>query len=354
MIRFDFNNGTPKNLSTMAGDEHLGHAIKFIAQWDKGDSNFTFKSSGSTGEPKDITLSKHFLIESAQRTIDLFDINSSDTLLLALNTSFMGGLMMIVRALVAKCHLLYIPPQSVSSENLKNLPPIKLASFVPIQLKKILHKEEDVVKQIQYVLIGGAPIDEDLEHLIHNTKSLCTFYHTYGMTETASHVALKNISQQEEFYHALPGYSFSTDIKNCLTIHYHKSPSWTIQTNDIVNLYSPQHFQWIGRSDFVINSGGIKFNLETAEEQIAHFLKQKLKAEILFTSQKIIDEQFGERWVLIVQSNPWNKEQEDQLRMYCKKHLGEYIYPKEIRYTKKIVYLPSGKIDRLNSFKETF
>ncbi len=353
MILFDFNNGIPSNLADFSNDEHLAHAISFIDRWNQGDTTFTFKSSGSTGIPKEITLSKDFLLESAQRTIHLFDINSSDTLLLALNTSFMGGLMMIVRAILAKCHVIYISPPSVSTEILKTLPPIKLASFVPVQLKKVLVKEDDAFKQIQYVLVGGSPVDECLQQTIINMKSLCTFYHTYGMTETASHVAIRNISQQEPYYHALPGYTFSTDIKNCLTIYYSPSPSFTIQTNDIVNLYSPQHFEWIGRADWVVNSGGIKFNIETAEETIAHFFNQQ-NNNILFTSQKIVDEQWGERWVLIIQSIPLSEEQEHALRLYCKKHLGEYIYPKEIRYTKKMVYLPSGKIDRFNTFKETF
>lgn len=105
-----FFTSIPSDLEQLKNDENLRPAIDFINEWYAGAESFTFYSSGSTGSPKPIVLSKTFLLASAQRTIDLFDIDSSDCLLLALNTSFMGGMMMIVRAIVAECQLIYLSP----------------------------------------------------------------------------------------------------------------------------------------------------------------------------------------------------------------------------------------------------
>jgi o-succinylbenzoate---CoA ligase len=350
MIFIDFNHNN-LSLSSQSGDEHLTHAIDFFTRWKNGETSFTFKSSGSTGEPKEITLSKDFLIRSAQRTIDLFQIAPSDTLLLALNTSFMGGLMMIVRALVARCQLICINPQDLNTASVNALPPIKLASLVPLQVQKLL-SEGQLFQSIEYLLIGGATISKALQDELYDLNTPCTFYHTYGMTETASHVALKNISKQETQYTALQGYTFSTDERSCLTIHHIAEPTFSLQTNDVVTLHNHHCFEWIGRADWIINSGGIKFSIEKSEEVIAAFFSNQQEA-FLFTSHKASDERFGERWILIIQSQALTQEQEHALVHYCKTHLGEYIYPKEIRYTKKIVYLPSGKVDRLNTYQET-
>jgi len=350
MILINFNN-THASFSDLVGDENLVPAIEFVKQWNNGANHFTFQSSGSTGIAKDIVLSKNFLIQSAQRTIDLFQIKPEDHLLLALNTSFIGGMMMIVRALVAQCTLVYIAPQQISIETLHSLPPIKLASFVPVQIKKLLEQtEKDPFIHIAHVIIGGAPMHERLVKEISALKTPCLFYQTYGMTETASHVALKNISKNELHYTALNGYSFETNNNDQLIIQYLQHPTFTIQTNDMVNLISSQSFQWIGRADWVVNSGGIKFNLETAEDIVADFFKQCNHAPLI-TSYKTGDEQWGERWILILACDPLTPEKEDALCNFCKQHLGKYAYPKEIRYSNKTVYLPSGKIDRMNTYK---
>ena len=349
MIAFNFN--TNYSIKELSDDENLVPAIDFINQWNNGATAFTFKSSGSTGNAKDIVLSKTFLIQSAKRTIDLFKITSEDHLLLALNTSFMGGIMMVVRALVARCTLIYIPPQHISTKSITDLPPIILASFVPAQIQKIIYNtSEDPFMNITNILIGGAPVSDSLGEDIRNSKTSCTFYQTYGMTETASHVALKNISTNDKHYTALEGYSFDTDEKNQLIIQYHIDPKFTLQTQDIVNLHSVQSFEWIGRTDWVVNSGGIKFSLETAENTVSNFFKNRQDSPLI-TSYKEPDEKWGERWILILACNALSQAEEALLIEFCKTNLGKYVYPKEIRYSKKTVYLPSGKIDRINTYK---
>lgn len=339
------------DLSHLPNDENLRPAFALINNWYAGADSFTFLSSGSTGNPKSIVLSKEFMVASANRTIQLFDINSSDRLLLALNTSFMGGMMMIVRSLVARCELIYISPAELSTKKLNQLPRIKLASFVPSQLQALLEKNTpDPFSHIDNILVGGAPISQSMEHALVNMKSSCRFFHTYGMSETASHVAIRALNGQSKVYWALEGFQFSQDERKCLIIHYLPDPEFILATNDVVELLSPKSFQWLGRADWVINSGGIKYNLEAVEECISTFL-QNNHLQNTFTSFKTHDETWGEKWVLIF-TGSLRQEQIEELISFCKKTLGKYIYPREILFTKKIVYLPSGKVDRLTSYHQ--
>ena len=350
MLKLSFTSSAP-DLLHLTNDENLRPAVALINKWYAGDDSFTFFSSGSTGSPKPIVLSKSFLQASAHRTIDYFNIKSSDCLLLALNTSFMGGMMMIVRAIVAKCDLIYIPPAEMNSFELNTLPAIKLASLVPAQVLGLLEKTTpDPFSKIDNLLLGGAPISQSLERSLVHLKSSCHFFHTYGMTETASHVAMKTIDGQSTAYQALEGFEFSQDRRDCLVIHYVLRPQFTLTTNDVVELLSPKSFQWLGRADWVVNSGGIKYNLEIVEESISDFLRDN-HLNNAFTSCKVADETWGEKWVLIL-TGSLQQEQLDGLISYCKKVLGKYIYPKDILFTKKIVYLSSGKVDRLTSYHQ--
>jgi O-succinylbenzoic acid--CoA ligase len=350
MLKVSFTSSAP-DLSKLQNDENLRPAVDLIDKWYAGADSFTFFSSGSTGSPKPIVLSKAFLIASANRTIQLFHITSTDCLLLALNTSFMGGMMMIVRAIIAQCELIYIPPTELSVAKLNSLPPIKLASLVPAQIHGLLEKStDDPFSKIDNLLLGGAAISQSLERMLVNLKSNCHFFHTYGMTETASHVAIRPILSQTKPYLALEGFEFSKDERDCLIIHYVNTPEFTIITNDVVELLSPKSFQWLGRVDWVINSGGIKYNLEIVEECIAGFLQEN-HLDNSFTSVKIPDETWGEKWVLLL-TGSLDPKQIELLKAHCQTLFGKYIYPKEILFTKKIVYLPSGKVDRLTSYHQ--
>lgn len=349
MLRLSFTSSSP-DFTALQDDVNLQPAIELIKQWYEGSDSFTFKSSGSTGIPKSIVLSKPFLIASAKRTIQLFNISSSDHLLLALNTSFMGGMMMVIRAMVAQCELVYLSPDQVNTTNLKSLPSIKLASLVPAQVHGLLSDHTvDPFSNIQNLLLGGAPISKLLEQQLAALSSTCHFFHTYGMTETASHVAIRALLKDSP-YQALEGYEFSQDEKECLIIHHIKNPAFTLTTSDVVKLYSPQDFDWIGRADWVVNSGGIKYSLEQAEECVADFIHKNHLLNT-FTSYKTSDEIWGEKWILIV-TGSLSQELIEQLKAHCKNALGKYIYPKEILFTKKIVYLSNGKVDRLNSYQK--
>ena len=67
-------------------------------------------------------------------------------------------------------------------------------------------------------------------------------YATFGMTETISHIALRNISNQENHYTALPSVHFSINDNSCLQINAPLVCDTILNTTDCVDLLNKKQF----------------------------------------------------------------------------------------------------------------
>ena len=72
-----------------------------------------------------------------------------------------------------------------------------------------------------------------------------------------------------------------------------------LQTSDIVEIIAPTQFIWLGRHDFVINTGGIKI----PPEKIEALLKTQVSQNLMLTS--LPDELLGQRVVLLVEATQY-------------------------------------------------
>jgi O-succinylbenzoic acid--CoA ligase len=239
----------------------------FCRQWDNGDP-ISIETSGSTGKPKVITFTKEQFIVSARKTIGFFDLNKETKSLLCLSPDTIGGKMMMVRALVGNYPLVLTNPSLDPFEDVHEQ--IDFVALVPAQLGHVLKNSRSLnkLKKVKHILIGGSDIHEELIELLRLHE--ITAYQSYGMTETISHVALRQIGQQSN-YRALPGIRFSSENK-CLTIHYPEIQLDAIQTTDQVELLNEFTFEWKGRADFVINSGGKKIHPEELEKRLSSYI----------------------------------------------------------------------------------
>lgn len=307
-----------------AFSEDSHYLIDFIRSWVNENYLFTFETSGSTGKPKKIQLTKEILQYSATATLKYlnFDHSKKSSFLLPISPKFIGGIMVAVRALVSHSNLVVVNPKQLNWTRQKFF----TASFVPLQIEDLLQKESQTLQGIDHILIGGASLDPALEKkLIHLDV---TAYHTYGMTETASHVALRQIGTQQ--FKAIGDARFKVRggaLSICGTV---TDQQW-LQTNDLVDLISETSFVWKGRSDFVINSGGYKIQPEKVEAKLAG----QLQAPFMISS--IPDLKFENKVVLIT---------EEQERPVSFQDLHPYERPKSIFFEQVIVRTPSGKPDR--------
>ncbi|MEZ3590463.1 MAG: AMP-binding protein [Muribaculaceae bacterium] len=240
-------------------------ANRFLSEWDNGEPFVTAHTSGSTGKPKEIRLRKLDMIASAEATCRFFGIDGASRLALPLSADYIAGKMMIVRAIVSGASLYIEQPSNRPSLGGENGEDIDLLAIVPSQLEWLVANPR-IASRVKAVIIGGAPLTPAQEA---QAASLSwEAYATYGMTETCSHVALRKLGRADRLFHALPEITFSTDSRGCLVIGMPRFSFGRIVTNDIVRLESPVAFEWLGRYDNVINSGGIKIFPEEVEKRL--------------------------------------------------------------------------------------
>jgi O-succinylbenzoic acid--CoA ligase len=306
----------------------------FISEWENSD-HFTINTSGSTGIPKSIKISKEHAIASAKATGRFLEIKENDRGYLCLSPDTIGGRMMIVRAMVLNLEL-FVGPVS-SNPFYEKTPDYDLVAMVPLQVRTCIDELVEL-NQIKHLIIGGAPISSSLEKDIIDLE--INGYQTFGMTETISHIALRNIIRGDDFYTTLPDVEIDTNEQKQLKITAPHLGVFDLVTNDIVEILSVNSFKWIGRADFVINSGGYKIHPELVEKELS-----KIINEPLFCAG-LDDEELGEKLILCLEGDQkLTKSDFDSLS-------HKYWIPKEIYFFENFHYTGSNKIDRNKSLNE--
>jgi len=311
-------------------------ALKFVTNWENGQASFPIHSSGSTGKPKEITLSREKIIYSAKSSMAFLDPNNQfKSALLCINPQYVGGMMVLVRALLHDLDLTVIDPATDISDSI-NIFHYDLVSMVPMQVQHLLKTDPGLLVHFDTVLIGGAPLSNEDSAQLRNLNVRC--FHTYGMTETASHVALKNLSNGESFFRTLGDVAIATDDRGCLKLKGTITDHNWIQTNDVVKVIAHDKFEWLGRADFVINSGGVKIHPEIVESLLSP------QINVPFFISGIPDEHLGEKAVLFIET--------DQVPMINFEALPAYHKPRTIITVDQFEYTESGKINRKATLKK--
>lgn len=311
----------------------------FILAFLNDDEEIEVQTSGSTGVPKLIRVQKSKMVRSAQMTASYFQLNKDDKVLLCLPATYIAGKMMIVRALVNGLNLIIRKPNMDPLSKLLGTDNIAFAAMVPAQL---IGKDLSVLKCIDQLIVGGAAVSSDLKALL--SKSDCRVYETYGMTETLSHVAVREIGV-DQCFHALEGVLFSQDDRSCLKVDANGLLDEALQTNDIVDLISPTEFEWLGRFDNVVNSGGVKLMPEAIELKLAEVFKELLFTNRYFISGMPCDE-LGEKLVLIIEGESLNV---SALKEEMSAVLDRFEVPKEVFFVDHFEETSSAKVHRKNT-----
>ena len=311
----------------------LGH---FLLNWLNDNEYIALHTSGSTGKPKEIQMPKTAMYASAVRTAAFFKISNGDSALLCLPIRYIAGKMMLVRALVLGLDLDIVAPKTKLYIE-KNY---TFTALIPLQANASF----DSLGKFKTVIIGGAPIHNELHKRIGKTYSNCI--ETYGMTETLTHVATRIIADDFKHFKAIPGIGISKDKNDCLVIDVPYVPLSPIVTRDIVNLQSDDTFQLLGRRDWVINSGGIKIFPEALEK----ILEPHMKFPFFFTG--VPDTELGEKLILLAEA-PASKK--GIIMGIARQHLGsnKHHIPKKVVCVTAFKYNSTSKLDRIASRKVT-
>lgn len=274
----------------------------FLTQWHNSSPTLEVRTSGSTGTPKNILVEKVRMRASARMTCDFLNLQEGNSALLCMPLDYIAGKMMVVRALERDMQLYAVPPggHPLCPDNLHtigNPSAIDLTAMVPLQVWNTLQipEEREALLRIRHLIIGGGAIHKDLEDELRTLP--INVWSSYGMTETLSHIALRNI--HADHYSPLPGITLGQDQDGCLVIDAPALCTQKLHTNDIVRFIGKDRFQVLGRKDNTVCSGGIKIQIEEVEAwlrshgqnnvMVTHRPSPRLGQELVYLTTSCID-----------------------------------------------------------------
>jgi O-succinylbenzoic acid--CoA ligase len=325
---------------------------QFFESWFSVDKTIIVQTSGSTGSPKPIALKKELMINSAKSTGTFFNLPKNTKSLLCLPVQYIAGKMMLIRALTLGWHLDVVISNSNPLEDI--VKQYDFSAMVPLQLENSLSK----IGNIKKLIVGGGVVSNQLQQKIQNITT--KVFATYGMTETITHIAVKQLNNFSSkglidngkiFYEVLPNVTIYKDARNCLVIKAPKVTEETIFTNDVVNLISDSQFEWLGRFDNVINSGGIKLHPEKIEEKLSKIIQNR------FFVTGLKDEKLGEKLILIIENNNKNVissavKKSLLSKIQNLKSLSKFDKPKEVYFVEHFIETKTGKVQRLLTLRK--
>jgi len=339
------------DLDSLLAKTNLPHEIEVLNCLQKwfNETPVCFVTSGTTGTAKTFCFEHWQVKESAKASATAFGLSKQTKFLLCMQTQFVGAAMLVYRAAFLDAELHVLP----SSKNpLQDLPlnhNYQFVSLVPYQLSHILAcaVATEKLEAFDTILIGGAALSPAHVQAIQSLQLHA--FHSYGMTETLSHIAIKNLLDGSAF-HCLPGVKIHLNEAQCLVIEtpWNTEP---IVTNDLAKINQDGSFEIHGRLDFQINSGGIKFNPESIEQAISNILLEHKFEAAPFIIGWRKHKALGQEIVLITEGK---KLAEPVFLMLCdalKNKFHPYAYPKDQIAVHAFARNENGKIKRLETIE---
>ena len=330
----DLSKALSQDLTT--SNEFETKVLDFIKEWFSESKTVKIKSSGSTGIPKVFDIEKSKMLNSAEMTCDFLGLEEGNIALICLPIEYISGKMMVVRSILRKLKLKIVEPSTNPLENITQ--EIDFCAMTPLQVENSLDK----LHLIKKLIIGGASVSETLKKKIQESgikNQESRIFETYGMSETLSHIALKQIfPNQEDWFTVFDGVEISLDERDCLRIFAPKLNSEVLQTNDLVEIKNENQFRFLGRIDNVINSAGAKI----FPEELEKLVKQNIPNETVFLG--LDDEKLGQKLVLIIEGE---KSESLNQKLSTINYKKSFHKPKEIIFVEEIPRTPNGKVNRL-------
>ena len=310
---------------------------KFIMDWMDKEDHINVKTSGSSGNPKIIQISKQAMVNSAIRTGDFFDVQIGDTALHCLPADFIAGKMMLVRAMILGLSLDLVQPTAQPMKDVYSA--YDFVAMTPMQAHHSLGR----LHQIKTLIIGGAPIYPKLNEKLVSLHDNC--FETYGMTETITHIAVSKLSVPKKPFRALDGIHLEVDRDGCLVVNAPDITDQLIYTNDLIEMHDEKTFTYLGRRDNVINSGGFKISPEVVEQKLAHHI------QFPFFLYGIPDEVLGQKLIMVLEGNDKQASEIEKQLAACVT-LEKFEVPKALYYVSEILrnngkYIRGKTVDTL-------
>ncbi len=308
----------------------------FIIDWLSNAETIKVTTSGSTGVPKTMQLNKKYVKKSAEATNSFFGLKKGDKALLCLPVKYIAGKLMIVRALEGKYNLYCVEPSLTPRFDEA---PIDFSAMTPAQANSLMASNQGrlLLGNINQLILGGDRIPTSLEKKLQTIDT--KVWHTYGMTETITHVALRRVNGNDasEWFYAMKHVSLSHQ-DNQLVINAPAIGVNRMVTNDVVDFNRDGGFKVLGRKDNVVISGGIKLFPETIEKKLEGVCNKP------FYFSGVSDDTLGSKLVMYIESDEFMDLEPLRKKVFLL--LDKYEIPKDIIVKKHFKRTISNKIIR--------
>ncbi len=328
----------------------------------------TLFTSGTTGEPKPVHITRRQLSAAVSNSADNFRPAPGELWLLCLPLNHMGGLGVIYRSLAFGSGIYLSGGFDVGScaGIIEQNHEVCYISLVPTQLKRLLPFINPENHNLKAALIGGGPISGKL--LQQAWQMNVPAIGSYGMTETCGQIAAQPLKNRQQFPAHSAGRIFSgnrieiRDFENSrplsagktgvIFLHGNQIPEPKLNphlasrfddkgwfaTSDIGKVDSEGNIFIEGRRDDVILTGGENV-IPLQVEQALSTLESTGEATVV----GMPDEEWGQRVVAVITGREPGSEEIDRL---LRPILPSYALPKEWIRVDELPRNEMGKVDR--------
>ncbi len=259
------------------------------------------ESSGSTGEPKHVVLSRDAVVASARAS--LTRLGASGRWVLCLPSSYIAGVQVIVRSLLAGHDPVILDGLDLAGTlDRDDFSVPTFVSLVPTQLHRLLGDpaQRAALARCHTVLLGGAAIDPDLRRRAEDAGM--RLVSTYGASETAGGCVYDGVPLDgvvvriaEDSRVVIGGPTLFTRYEGNHVLTEASLVAGEFRTNDAGSIDADGRLHILGRLDDVIISGGVNVSLPA--------VAARLREHLLIDEVELIgveDPEWGQRLVAFV------------------------------------------------------
>lgn len=243
------------------------------------------ETSGSTGVPKRIMLSRDALLSSAAASAAV--LGGPGQWLLALPGHYVAGVQVLVRSIVAETTPVLLPsghfdPLLFAEFAQRLSEPLRYTSLVPVQFARLLDSAasnpqvEAVLRRFSAILVGGQSISPEL--LARAEGMNVRVVRTYGSSETAGgcvyngvpigNTVVRVTEGQLEISGSVLGEAYLGDAERTAARFITEHGVRWYRTGDLGEIDEHGRVRVLGRADNVIISGGEKVSLDAVERVV--------------------------------------------------------------------------------------
>lgn len=321
----------------------------------------TLFTSGSTGMPKGVELSRRAFDASARASAENLGWTATDRWLLCMPLGHVGGLSVVLRCLAARVPIVLSPWTGALPPLLEDIERqgATLLSLVPTMLARIFEDLPDYrfPAHVRAVLLGGDASTPSLLATAHARG--VPILTTYGMTEACSQIATLTPGQpatpETGVGRPLPGTEVriaggevqvrgGTLFTRYIPVERFPSPflegGW-FPTGDLGRLDEQGRLHLVGRRSDLIITGGE--TVDPREVEIALEACSGVRAAAVFP---IADERWGQIVAAAVVLHEGSTASPASIAEEIKTRLARHKWPRRIAVCAELAYNATGKLDR--------